>query len=206
MQNYKKIDVRVRRTYKQLIASFLKLLNEKSFDEISISEICEGADVHRATFYKHFEDKTEFLNFCVKQLLSDIDFSEVLNYPTPENVKESCMSFVKTLFTFIDNNKVLFAAVFSDKHSLSFDTTLINVITDFCALKLQQVLEGVPDHKSQIFSNFYSGSVIGVNKWYVKNYDVCPLEDVYAFFERRVDEICDAYIKYYLNDMKDKLI
>ena len=79
MQNDKKIDVRVRRTYKQLIASFLKLLNEKSFDEISISEICEGADVHRATFYKHFEDKTEFLNFCVKQLLSDNDFSQVLN-------------------------------------------------------------------------------------------------------------------------------
>lgn len=202
----KKIDVRVRRTYRQLIESFLKLLNEKSFDEISISEICEGAEVHRATFYKHFYDKTEFLNFCVKQLLSEVDFSSVLNYPSPENVKESCMSFVKTLFSFIDKNKVLFAAVFSDRHSLSFDTTLINVITDFCAIKLQQVLEGVPDYKSQIFSNFYSGSIVGVVKWYVKNYEVCPLEDIYSFFERRVDEICDAYIKYYLDDMKDKLI
>ena len=206
MENGKKLDVRVKRTYRQLIESFLKLLNEKSFDEISISEICERADVHRATFYKHFDDKTEFLNFCVKQLLSDIDFSELLTNPTPENVKESCMSFVKVLFSFIDENKVLFAAVFSDKHSLSFDTTLINVITDFCALKLKQVLANVPDHKSQLFSHFYSGSVVGVIKWYVKNYDICPLEDVYVFFERRVDEICDAYIKYYLDDMKDKLI
>lgn len=206
MENNKKIDVRVRRTYKQLIESLLKLLNEKSFDEISISEICERAEVHRATFYKHFNDKTEFLNFCVMRLLSDIDFTELLNYPSPENVKESCMSFVKVLFTFIDENKVLFAAVFSDKHSLSFDTTLINVITDFCALKLTQVLEGVPPHKAQLFSNFYSGSVIGVIKWYVKNYDECPLEDIYTFFERRIDEICDAYIKYYLDDLKEKLI
>ena len=206
MQDNKKIDVRIKRTYRHLIESFLTLLNTKSFDEITISEICEGADVHRATFYKHFNDKTEFLNFCVRQLLSDVDFSAVLTYPSPENVKESCFSFVKTLFSFIDENKVLFAAVFSDKHSLSFDTTLVNVITEFCSVKLQQVLEGVPEHKSQIFSNFYSGSVVGVIKWYVKNYDICPLEDIYTFFERRIDEICDAYIKYYLNDMKDKLI
>lgn len=206
METVKKIDVRVKRTYRQLIESFLSLLNVKSFDEISISDICEGAGVHRATFYKHFNDKTEFLNFCIKQLLSDVDFNSVLSFPSPENVKDSCMSFVKVLFTFIDNNKLLFAAVFSDKHSLSFDTTLINVITDFCALKLSQVLDGIPNYKSQLFSNFYSGSVIGVIKWYVKNYDKCPLEDVYAFFERRIDEICDAYIKYYLDDMKDKLI
>lgn len=202
----KRTDVRVKRTYRRLIESFLKILNEKSFDEISISEICDGADVHRATFYKHFNDKTEFLNFCVKQLLSDVDFKEMLDYPSPENVKGSCMSFVRVLFNFIDQNKVLFAAVFSDRHSLSFDTTLINVITEFCAIKLQQVLEGVPEYKSQLFSNFYSGSIMGVIKWYVKNYEICPLEDVYAFFERRIDEICDAYIKYYLDDTKDKLI
>lgn len=206
MSTDKKIDVRVKRTYRHLIESFLNLLNVKSFDEISISEICDGADVHRATFYKHFNDKTEFLNFCVNQLLSEADLTEVLIFPSPENVKESCMSFVKVLFNFIDKNKVLFAAVFSDRHSLSFDTTLINVITEFCACKLQQVLEGIPEYKSQLFSNFYSGSIIGVIKWYVKNYDVCPLEDIYAFFERRIDEICDAYIKYYLDDMKDKLI
>lgn len=202
----RKTDIRIKRTNKQLIESLMKLLNEKSFDEISISEICDTAEVHRATFYKHFNDKTEFLNFCVMQLLSDIDLSPVLIYPSPENVKESCMSFVRVLFNFIDKNKVLFAAVFSDRHSLSFDTTLINVITDFCALKLTQVLEGVPEYKAQIFSNFYSGSVIGVVKWYVKNYDVCPLDDIYAFFERRIDEICDAYIKYYLDDLKEKLI
>lgn len=202
----RKTDIRIKRTNKQLIESLMKLLNEKSFDEISISEICDTAEVHRATFYKHFNDKTEFLNFCVMQLLSDIDLSPVLSYPSPENVKESCMSFVRVLFNFIDKNKVLFAAVFSDRHSLSFDTTLINVITDFCALKLTQVLEGIPEYKAQIFSNFYSGSVIGVVKWYVKNYDVCPLDDIYAFFERRIDEICDAYIKYYLDDLKEKLI
>ena len=206
MEITQKTDVRVKRTYRQLIESFLKLLKDNSFDEISISEICEGADVHRATFYKHFNDKTEFLNFCVKQLLAEVDLSHVLSYPSPENVKESCMSFVKVLFNFIDAHRVLFAAVFSDKHSMSFDSTLINVITDFCSLKLSQVLEGVPEYKAQLFSNFYSGSIIGVVKWYVKNYDVCPLEDVYAFFERRIDEICDAYIKYYLDDMRDKLI
>ena len=202
----KKIDIRVKRTHKQLIQSFLVLLNQKSFDNISISEICETANVHRATFYKHFNDKTEFLNFCVKELLEDTDLTNVLSSPTPKNVKESCMSFVKVLFTFIDENKVLFSAVFSENHSLSFDTALVSVITEFCSAKLKHVLAELPSHKAEIFSNFYAGSVIGVIKWYVRNYEICPLEDIYAFFERRVDEIVDAYIKYYINDNKERLI
>ena len=37
-----------------------------------MSEICEAANVHRATFYKHFNDKYEFLNFCFDNELSKI--------------------------------------------------------------------------------------------------------------------------------------
>ena len=58
----KNTDVRVERTYRQLFNGLLSLLAENSFEDLSVSKICEESGVHRATFYKHFNDKYEFLD------------------------------------------------------------------------------------------------------------------------------------------------
>lgn len=57
------MDIRVERTYKLLVDAFEELLNEKPYQEISISEICERSTVRRATFYRHFEDKQDFFRY-----------------------------------------------------------------------------------------------------------------------------------------------
>ena len=89
------MDLRVKRTYKQLTSSLLQLLTSKSFDDLSVSEICDHAKVHRATFYKHFNDKYEFLNFCFDNELSKIAFDVTEAEATAENIKENFMYFIK---------------------------------------------------------------------------------------------------------------
>lgn len=197
----KKIDVRIKRTYSQLISAFLELLKNKSFDDISVSEICEAADVHRATFYKHFNDKYEFLNFCLESLLEDIEYSDVILEPTPENIKNCCTSFIKIIFEFIHKYRFVFKAVFTGRQSLMFNKYLTDIVTSFCIDKIEKVLVGTPSYKIELLSNFYSGAVIGVAKWYVTHYEECPLDDVYTFFEHRILEICDYYEKFYMNDI-----
>jgi len=36
---------------------FIKLLEKKTLSQISIKEICEDADINRATFYAHYKDQ-----------------------------------------------------------------------------------------------------------------------------------------------------
>ena len=43
-------------TKKAIVDSFLKLLNEKSFDKITVKNIVEECGVNRKTFYYYFED------------------------------------------------------------------------------------------------------------------------------------------------------
>ncbi len=197
----KKIDIRIKRTYSQLIAAFLELLKNKSFDDISVSEICEAADVHRATFYKHFNDKYEFLNFCLESLLEDIEYNDAILEPTPENIKNCCTSFIKIIFEFIHKYRYVFKAVFTGRQSIMFNKYLTDIITSFCIDKIEKVLVGTPPHKIELLSNFYSGAVIGVAKWYVTHHEECPLEDVFTFFEHRIVEISDFYEKHYMNDI-----
>ena len=56
-----KEDLRVKKTKKALYAAFMRLLEKKPFEEITVNELCDEADVRRATFYKHYADKFAFL-------------------------------------------------------------------------------------------------------------------------------------------------
>lgn len=66
MQN--KDDLRVIRTKKALSEAFIELLNSKTFDEITVNELCEEAGIRRATFYKHYSDKYDFLTAYTRSL------------------------------------------------------------------------------------------------------------------------------------------
>ncbi len=57
-----KEDHRVEKTKASLVNAFIRLINDKSFEDISINDICTSAGVRRATFYKHYRDKYEFFS------------------------------------------------------------------------------------------------------------------------------------------------
>ncbi len=53
----KKGDRRTRRSQKLLFDALMELILEKDYESITVSEISARADVARATFYLHFDDK-----------------------------------------------------------------------------------------------------------------------------------------------------
>lgn len=56
-----KQDRRKRKTRQQLRSALLSLLKEKRYEEISVQDIIERADVARSTFYIHYVDKDDLL-------------------------------------------------------------------------------------------------------------------------------------------------
>ena len=53
-------DLRIEKTRKALKRAFLELLEKESFENITVAELCDLAEVRRATFYTHFPDKYSF--------------------------------------------------------------------------------------------------------------------------------------------------
>lgn len=64
-------DLRVIKTKKNIEESFLRLLEKKSFSEITVQNILDEALINRSTFYKHYSDK-----YDLARLLSDRMFQE----------------------------------------------------------------------------------------------------------------------------------
>ncbi len=65
-------DKRVRKTKKQLQETLLTLMEEKSFHEITITELIKAADFNRGTFYTHYEKKEELLDEIVKAVFKEL--------------------------------------------------------------------------------------------------------------------------------------
>lgn len=63
-------NLRVTRTKQSLINAFFNLASKKDFEKITIADITKGAQVNRATFYAHFNDKYDLIDFIMGDFAS----------------------------------------------------------------------------------------------------------------------------------------
>ena len=77
------MDRRQRKTREAIFNAFTELLSKKDFNQITVGEIIEKADVGRATFYAHFETKDFLLKEFCEELFCHIFDSE--NYINNEH-------------------------------------------------------------------------------------------------------------------------
>lgn len=67
-----KIDRRVRRTRRRLRDALIALVLEQGYDNITIQEITDRADLSRATFYLHYKDKDELLASSLEEMFDEL--------------------------------------------------------------------------------------------------------------------------------------
>ena len=84
-----KLDPRVKRTRSLILRSFEGLLAEKGFESISVQDVTDKAEVNRATFYAHFHDKYELLDYSISQMFRQEIEKRTLNacHYTPDNLR-----------------------------------------------------------------------------------------------------------------------
>lgn len=69
----KKIDRRITRTRRLLGEALLELVQEQSFDAITIRDITERADIGYATFFRHYASKEELLAEQLENIIRQIE-------------------------------------------------------------------------------------------------------------------------------------
>ncbi|MGN0824464.1 MAG: TetR/AcrR family transcriptional regulator [Candidatus Coproplasma sp.] len=100
----KQLDLRIQKTHKALINAFKELLCEKSFDEITVTELCDRAETRKATFYKHFSDKYELFTFMISQLQKIYDEEHERDYLS-DNPKSYYAGIFRYTLDFLEHNE-----------------------------------------------------------------------------------------------------
>src|SRR5918994_6833037 len=63
----KRVDPRVKRTRELIVRAFGELVMEKGHRGLTVQEVAERATVNRATFYDHFRDQYELLDYFISE-------------------------------------------------------------------------------------------------------------------------------------------
>ncbi len=72
------MDLRQKKTQEKLHKALLELFTTYTYKDISISDICDKADIKRPTFYNHYKDKEDFVEKAMyDQFLKVIDESSL---------------------------------------------------------------------------------------------------------------------------------
>ena len=119
-----KEDLRVRRTKKALFDAFMQILSEKPFDEITVNELCDVAGIRRATFYKHYSDKYDFLT-AYTCLLRDRFDRQIWKDGKPVLTPDYYVAYARKLIYFISENSV---AVGNICHSNLFPSLIAIIV------------------------------------------------------------------------------
>lgn len=162
-------DLRTKRTYKLLQDALFELLSKKAFDEIKVNDICELAMVHRTTFYTHFSDKYELLEYVIFEVEKEIT-GNLMPY-SYSTLEEFYRNMIMSLLNYIDIHRKFFRSILKKNEdtgfSKVFNHTCISYIKEMLAKEEETgITHTVP---IEIISEFYSGAVISTINWWLKS-------------------------------------
>ena len=102
--------------------ALLSLLEKKSFEYITISEICDRAGVNRSTFYLHYENVNDLLKESIQYVVDDFcssfpeDTKDIASQFQTCNLQELCFINTKYLYpylSYIKKNQCIFKTIIS---------------------------------------------------------------------------------------------
>ena len=178
-----KIDLRIQKTHNALLGALRELLSEKSFDEISVSELCDRAQTRRATFYKHFGDKSELLAYMIRELQREYNTRAQLAFD-PGNPGAGLTHIFASLMDFLDENKGMVRTILNSNGK--------NIVLDILGEQLELDLkehfrgagrtEGGEQVSPEMMAVLYSGAVINCAQWWLTKGGRIPKERVVQQF------------------------
>ena len=144
MQNF------TRRAIKE---SFLKLLNQRPLNQITVKDIVEDCGINRNSFYYHFSD----LPALVEEIMAERVSAMVENHPTVDSVQEGADAIVE----FVMHNKRAIYHIYNSVSRDVFERHLMEVCRYVVTTYLDGMLEEVEEADRDAILRFHRCACFG---------------------------------------------
>lgn len=100
-------DARVRYTKMIIQVNFVALLKKKPLNKVTVKELCEMAQINRATFYRYYVDVYDLMEQLEAEILKELD--EMMTQAAESNVSKTLRAILEKL----QANSELYTTLFS---------------------------------------------------------------------------------------------
>ena len=160
----KKEDQRVRRTRDRLGDAMVALLVEKPFDDITVQDVLDRAQVSRSTFYTHYRDKNDLF-------LSDAEefFEGMATALSRFGDKSDRVAPVQELFAHIGEVRPFYNALIASGRNQD----ILELGREHFARGIEQRFNemprarSIPSHRRSAIARALAGSLFSLLAWWV---------------------------------------
>lgn len=169
---------RVKMTKTLLHKGLIDALRDKTLDKITVTEICDFADVNRSTYYTYFSDPYDQLIQYEKSIGEDIreQLMDVLKDKTDK--QEKCFCLFRTAMKYLYDIRDDFNVLVSGKIDLSI---LKDILSDFWEPVFPMVsgnLEDLSITERYRFLYAASGCFMMISNWFTDNTTGLSVDDL----------------------------
>jgi AcrR family transcriptional regulator len=158
-----KVDRRITKSQVAIKKAVIELMSEKNFDDITIQNISDRADVNRGTIYLHYMDKFDLLDKIMEEHIN--------------NLREICQSASE--MDFIDST--VLCMEYFERNYLFFSTMLASsgapyFRSRFLEFNIEEFKNEVDITKGKnygqsedVIVQFVANAYVGILEWWLKN-------------------------------------
>lgn len=174
------MDRRQQKTRKAIFKAFSRLLETKRYENITVQEIIDEADVGRSTFYAHFETKDHLLKAMCSDIFDHIFAGNVCEYT--EKTEDMNSRLAHILWHLHDHKSDVMGILSSESKDI-FMGYLKEYLTILFKIYLEDFKTDIP---KDFLLNFLIGSFSETIFWWVKNKMDIPSEDVAKYYTKMI--------------------
>lgn len=143
-----------------LYRAMMDLIEMKSFEKITVNDICQQSMVSRSTFYLHFEDKYQLMRYCLD--IERMRLEKEISEKPPRDVLHSI------LVTIREQNKTYRSIYVS-----STNAELSQMLQDFFHDLFSDMLIAFEEHGAELagpiplLAAYYSHGFTGMIIWWI---------------------------------------
>lgn len=166
----KKESRRVRYTKQALKDSLLELLKEKPISKVTVSAICEKADINRSSFYLHYRDAYDLMERIEQELLREVDDALAdTSLAMPNN------DMVVRIFRTIYQNRELCSILFGPNGDRDFLARIISGQKERILDAWRHLIPGYDDRGLHYLYQYITFGAVGVvEMWVLDGYREQP--------------------------------
>ncbi|MFA5675245.1 MAG: TetR-like C-terminal domain-containing protein [Christensenellales bacterium] len=163
MMSNERNDRRVKYTKMVLKDSFISLLEKKEISKITIKELCEDADINRATFYAHYNDQYDFMNQIQNELIANIE--KHLSVFVQNDLPIILVDMVEQIFEYIKENARICKLLLSERGDLNFQKRVFMLVYEKIIINITKGGAISKEDAEYIHAFTLTGCIGVIQKW-----------------------------------------
>lgn len=176
-------DRRIERTQQLIRGALLALIQEKGFETLTVQQIIDRANVGRATFYAHFDNKDDLLASGFDDLRASLTARQREAFSRGRTVEDRVFGFSEEVFAHTNEYRDVFRAMVGKRSGAAVQRLLHKLLVDL----IRADVKGAVTRKdsavtAEALVHFIAGALFGLLIWWLDGKLRLSVAEVNALF------------------------